>query len=69
MRLDEIRAYLSNERPETNKNVGNVWIRYEIAAGIELQVRREVDETHRDRIGEILRFAAQLIKEGEKHED
>jgi len=69
MRLDEIGAYLRKGRSETNKNVGNVWIRYEIAAGIELQVRRDVDETHRDRIGEILRFAAQLIKEGGKRED
>ncbi len=68
MRLDEIRVYLKNESSGTNKNVGNMWIRYEIAAGIELQVRGDADELHRDRIAEIIRFAERLINEGEKHE-
>lgn len=69
MRLDEIREYLSKVRPEKPADVGQVWVRYEIAPGLEVNVRRDVDEAKRDRIDEIVRLAGQLMKEGKENEE
>jgi len=39
----------------------DVWIKYEIAPGLEINVRREIEQEHKKRIEDILKIAKQML--------
>lgn len=45
-----------------------VWARYEVVPGLELNVSRDLEDKKRKKIAEILRIARSLLKEDESHE-
>lgn len=62
MRLEDIRGYFQKMVPEKPLNIGQVWVTYEIMPGFEINVRRDIDESRRYTIDEIIKFADGLMK-------
>ena len=62
MKLEDIRGYFRMAVPEKPLNVGQVWVKYEIMPGFEINVRRDIDESQRYAIDELIRIAGRLMK-------
>jgi len=41
-----------------------VWVKYTVAPGIEIEIARELEETERRRVAEIVRVARAILNEG-----
>ncbi len=69
MSLSVIRAHLqgvgAKEVPFPRRDI---WVRHEIAPGLEVNVRRDVEERLGRKISEIIRMARILVKEEGDHE-
>lgn len=69
MSLSAIRAHLQGDQsaaaPPPRRDV---WVRYRIAPGVEVNVRRDVEERLGRSIAEIIRMARILTKEDSDHE-
>lgn len=70
MRLEDIREYFRTAAPEKPVNVGQLWVKYEIVPGFEMNVSRDLDESRRHAIDELIRIASRLMRrEGGDNED
>ena len=66
MQLSVIMEYLKTERagvPEEDVAKREIWVRIEIAPGIEISVRRDIEEKKGKKIDEIIRVAKSILKE------
>ena len=63
MRLSVIIGYLKRGEVKEAKYLRDVWVKYEIIPGLEITVRRDIEEKEGKRIFEIVRIAKSIIKE------
>ena len=68
MSLIAIGKYLNQGKIEEPKILRNVWAEYEIIPGLEIRVRRDVEEQIQKKIFDILKVA-QSIAKGDKDND
>ena len=66
MNLSSIIEYLRTEKAEENRYQRDVWARYEIIPGIEISVRRDIEEKESKKISEIIRVVKSIAKEDQE---
>ncbi len=64
MRLSGIIEYLKGGEVREAKYLRDIWAKYEIIPGLEINVRRDVEEKDGKKVFEIVRIAKSVIKEG-----
>ena len=68
MKLSSIVQYLKGgEIQETNFS-RDVWVKYEIAPGLEINVRRDVEEREGKKVLEIIKTVKSIVREEPNHE-
>lgn len=68
MSLIAIRKYLNQETVAEPRFSRNVWAEYEIMPGLEIRVRRDIEEQFQKRILDIFKIAQSIIK-GDRDND
>jgi len=68
MNLAAITAMLKSGKVPFESYVRDVWVKYEISPGIEISVRKDVEEGNRKMIFDMIRVAKSITKEGSKDE-
>ena len=63
MSLSAIIGYLKGGEVKEAKYLRDVWVKYEIIPGLEITVRRDIEEKEGKRIFELVRIARSIIKE------
>ena len=63
MRLSSIVQYLKGGVVGETSFARDVWVRYEIAPGIEINVRRDVEEKEGKKVLEIIKTAKSIVRE------
>ncbi|MCX5809834.1 MAG: MerR family transcriptional regulator [Proteobacteria bacterium] len=74
MGLNAIMGYLQGTkedeepRPEDKHYQREVWVKYEIVPGIEVTIRRDIEEKEGKKVFELVRVAKSIMKEGKGDE-
>ncbi len=68
MGLMAIAKYLEGGEVREENYSRDIWIRYEIAPGLEISVRRDIEEAEGKKISEIVRIAKSVMREGKTDE-
>ena len=68
MTLSLIREQLRGPETPAAPYSRDVWVRYEIMPGMEITVRRDLEEKEARRIAQLVRIARTTMKEGSHHE-
>ena len=63
MKLSSIAQYLKGDATEEPSFVRNVWVKYEIAPGLEINVRRDVEESEGRKVLEIIKTVKSIVRE------
>lgn len=63
MGLAAIMAYLKGTAPREIPYVREVWVKYEIAPGIEMHIRRDVEEKEGKKVSDLIRVAKSYTRE------
>jgi DNA-binding transcriptional MerR regulator len=63
MRLSSIVQYLKGGEHQEEGFVRDVWVKYEIAPGIEINVRRDVEERDGKKVLEIIKTVKSIVRE------
>jgi len=64
MNLSAISEYLKGGEVKKAEYQRDIWVKYEILPGLEINVRRDIEEREGKKIFEIVRIAKSIIKEG-----
>jgi DNA-binding transcriptional MerR regulator len=64
MKLSSIVQYFKGGDVQEATYARDVWVKYEIAPGLEINVRRDVEEREGKKVLEIIRTAKSIVKEG-----
>lgn len=65
MGLFAIREHLKEGKEEIPKYTRDVWIRYEVMPGFEINIRRDIEEKEGKKIFDIVKIAKSIMKKGE----
>ncbi len=68
MGLMAIAKYLEGGEVREENYSRDIWIRYEVAPGLEISVRRDLEEAEGKKISEIVRVAKSVMREGKDDE-
>ncbi|MBU2497655.1 MAG: helix-turn-helix domain-containing protein [Proteobacteria bacterium] len=68
LKLQEIMALLKEGAKPALAPLREIWIRYPVLPGIEIHVSRDLDETARGKVNEIVRVAKSILKGGNRDE-
>lgn len=63
MGLTAIMSYLKEETHEETSYVREIWVKYVISPGIEMHVRRDIEEKDGKNISELIKVAKSFAKE------
>lgn len=63
MKLSSIVQYFKEGDVQEATYTRDVWVKYEIAPGLELNVRRDVEEREGKKVLEIIRTSKSIVKE------
>jgi len=63
MKLSSIVQYLKRGEVQETSFARDLWIKYEIAPGIEINVRRDVEEKEGKKVLEIIKTAKSIVRE------
>ena len=63
MKLSSIVQYFKGGDVQEETYARDVWVKYEIAPGLEINVRRDVEEREGKKVLEIIRTAKSIVKE------
>ena len=63
MKLSSIVQYFKGGDAQEATYARDVWVKYEIAPGLEINVRRDVEEREGRKVLEIIRTAKSIVKE------
>lgn len=63
MKLSSIVQYFKGSDVQEATYARDVWVKYEIAPGLEINVRRDVEEREGKKVLEIIRTAKSIVKE------
>ena len=63
LNLATIAGLIKKEELNTVENIRNIWVRYEIVPGMEISISRDLEETSRRKIEEIIKVARLLLEE------
>jgi len=66
LKLVEIRQILVKGRKEPHAYERDVWIRLPILPGIEIHVKKELEEEERNRVAKVIRIARNILRGGEE---
>jgi DNA-binding transcriptional MerR regulator len=67
MKLAAVQAFLKKGGDREFPSAREVWVKYPVAPGIEINIRRDLEEKEGKRITEIIRVVQSMLK-GEKNE-
>ena len=65
--LSSITELVQQNEISSSRDVGRVWIKYEIAPGLEINVSRDLEVKESKTIAEIIKIARALLKEKEDY--
>jgi DNA-binding transcriptional MerR regulator len=68
LRLSQIQELLKEHKKPEMAPLREIWIRYPIEPGIEIHIQRELDESERKKLAEIIRVAKSILKGGTNDE-
>ena len=68
LNLSSIVKYLQGREPEVKDYSRDIWIKYQIIPGIELSVRKDIEEKERKKVSDIVRLAESIAKEDLRNE-
>ncbi|TAN41960.1 MAG: MerR family transcriptional regulator [Nitrospirae bacterium] len=69
MNLASITEYLKHGSADTDKvSLREVWSKYEIAPGIEISIRGDIEDIHRRKVSQIIQVARAIAKEDSSDE-
>jgi DNA-binding transcriptional MerR regulator len=68
LKLFQIQGFLREGRQIQPSPVREIWIRYAVEDGVEIQVRKDIDESQGKRVAEIVRLARSILKGGKGDE-
>ena len=63
MRLSSIIEYLKGGEAQEEGFVRDIWVKYEIAPGIEINIRRDVEEREGKKVLEIIKTVKSIVRE------
>jgi len=68
LRLSQIQEVLKIGKKPEMAPLREIWIRYPVEPGIEIHIQRELDESERKKLVEIIRVAKSILKGGTNDE-
>ena len=63
MKLSSIVSYLKGGDVQETETIRDVWVKYEIAPGLEIHVRRDLEEREGKKVLEIIKTARSITRE------
>jgi len=68
LKLSQIQELLREHKKPEMAPLREIWIRYPIEPGIEIHIQRELEESERKKLAEIIRVAKSILKGGTNDE-
>jgi DNA-binding transcriptional MerR regulator len=63
MKLNSMIEYFQKDQVQEPESSRNLWVKYEVSPGLEINVRRDLEQRERKRIFELIRIAKSIVRE------